>query len=324
MFLSVVIPTRNRHQLLSKALESMATQTLDDKCYEIVVVDNGSTDATRRTAEGFAPRFRSLRYVLETVPGLHAGRHAGLNVSTGDILVFADDDIRAFPTWLEGIAESFSDATVAMVGGKNLPNFECDPPDWVAGLWQTWDGGRYNGTFSVLDFGDELREIPPEFIWGCNFSIRKSVLLEAGGFHPDGMPSQMIRFRGDGETHVSAHVRRSSWRAVYNPKASVRHWVPRSRMTHAYLEQRARMQGISDSYTLVRSRGGAGWSIKSRVRFLQEKLRDALDSRCSGASGLLDRLQRRAYWAGFRYHQEEVRKDPELLAWVTRSTYLES
>ncbi|MCK4816436.1 glycosyltransferase family 2 protein, partial [bacterium] len=109
MVLSVIITTRNRSKALSYALESITKQTLYSQLFEVIIVDNGSTDSTREVVDSFTGQIPTLRYYYEGSPGLHVGRHKGLNEAKSNILVYADDDIEAFPTWLEAIAEAFED-----------------------------------------------------------------------------------------------------------------------------------------------------------------------------------------------------------------------
>lgn len=341
--LSVIIPTRNRAAFLKDALSSLAAQTVPADRFEVVVVDNGSDDGTKELCESFPGRIRNFGYVYDDRPGLHVGRHAGLKAAKGGILVFADDDIEAFPTWLEGISESFRDETVALAGGKILPKYEAEPPDWVEGMW-THDrsGTRYLLHLSLLDSGDEKKYIDPEYVFGCNFSIRKPVLLEAGGFHPDAMPPERIRYRGDGESHVSRHVARKGYRALYHPKASVYHKVPSGRLTEEYFRRRAYCQGISDSYTRIRDER-LGGAEAPRVRegipryreLLREMTREAVGAagRKMGrilrgnATGRFADVQRRieeSYREGWRFHRDETARDPELLEWVLKESYLGS
>ena len=94
--------------------------------FEVLIVDNGSTDKTREVCSSFKNTIPNLRYFYEETPGLHVGRHLGMKMAKSELLVYADDDIEAFPTWLEGIAESFRDEEVVLVGGKNLPKFESE------------------------------------------------------------------------------------------------------------------------------------------------------------------------------------------------------
>lgn len=238
MKLSVIIPTRNRAKVLEKALQSIANQTLLQNHFEVIVVDNGSTDDTKSIVDSFVEKIDNLVYIYDDNPGLHIGRHRGLLAAKADILVYGDDDIEATPTWLEGVMESFEDESVALVGGKNIPNFESTPPDWILDLWQKGGEQKVLGHLSILDFGDTIQEINPYYVFGCNFSIRKSVLLEAGGFHPDGMPQEIIKYRGDGESYVSSHIMAKEYKTIYNPKASVYHLCSTNRMTKKYFAQR--------------------------------------------------------------------------------------
>src|SRR5215216_4801701 len=101
--ISVIIPTYNRATLLRKALQSIVKQTLSKKEFEVIVIDNNSTDNTAEVVSQYAYNWNNLKYFHESSAGLHAARHRGLKESAGEILVFADDDIEALPSWLEGI-----------------------------------------------------------------------------------------------------------------------------------------------------------------------------------------------------------------------------
>ena len=95
MFLSVIIPTRNRADDLRDVLQSLLNQTLGSDRFEVLVVDNGSTDDTCSVAGEFTCSCGNFHYFFEKTPGLHAGRHRGLMEAAGDVLVFVDDDIVA-------------------------------------------------------------------------------------------------------------------------------------------------------------------------------------------------------------------------------------
>ena len=98
--LSVIIPTRNRAEVLERALQSIVKQTLPTDEYEVIVIDNGSTDGTKVIVNNFHKSIKNLVYIYDEHPGLHVGRHRGLLVAKTDLLVYADDDIEALPTWL--------------------------------------------------------------------------------------------------------------------------------------------------------------------------------------------------------------------------------
>ena len=242
--ISVIIPTRNRGAMLADALDSLRRQSLDHDVFEIIVIDNGSTDDTPAVVAGMGERLPNIRYFCEPEPGLHSARHRGLREAKGDVLTFADDDIEALPSWLESIVQSFTDPEVDMVGGNNLPMFLEPPPLWLSKLWMHSNlGGRAIPSLSVLELPGGPRQFNPLLVWGCNFSIRKQTLIDAGGFHPDSLPQDLIRFRGDGETHVSRYVAGLGSRCIFHPGATVYHKVTPARMNISYFRQRAFNQG---------------------------------------------------------------------------------
>lgn len=302
--LSVIIPTRDRCRSLRRTLLSLMNQTLPQEEFEVIVADNGSQDGTEALCAEFRGRLRAFTAICDPRPGLLTGRHAGCRAARGEILVFADDDIEAFPTWLEGVAEAFAAERAGLASGKCLPRFEVPPPPWVAELCDRSDLGWSIGWYSLLDFGDRIRSIPHHFVWGCNFAIPKKVFDRTGGFHPDALPPELIRFRGDGETAVALDVCAMGLDAVYHPKASVWHFVSKERLTPRYIYQRAFNQGISDSYTHLR-RGlsvGAPPAGPEQPRSIREL----------AARGLAD---------GYAYHREMVRRDARLRAWVMKKDY---
>ena len=325
--LSVIIPTRNRADLLASALDSLRWQTLSSDHYEVLVIDNGSTDNTAAVTKKYSERLRNVRYFYESEPGLHVGRHRGMLEAKNDILVFADDDIQALPTWLKSIHEVFLDTDVAMVGGNNLPMFLQPPPRWLLAMWDRPISRniRALSALSILEMDGPTRDFSPYYVWGCNFSIRKQVLLEAGGFHPDGMPNELIRFRGDGETYVSRYVLESGKRCVFHLGASVYHKVTPERMTFEYFRQRGFNQGVSDSFTelrhqdvkatsvrrsLLRRMAGWGWRQFKGLRPIDSDVKRAGDD------------MKRGYSDGFAYHQQMYREDSDVRAWVHKVNYL--
>jgi len=322
--ITVVIPTRDRSELLNRALASLVYQSLPQAHFEVIVVDNGSTDTTRSVCDAFASRFISFRYLYDARPGLHIGRHLGLKHARGDILAYGDDDIVAFPSWLEGIFEAFQDEEIVLVGGKIVPEFECAPPEWFDQLWVKTQWGKALGPYSVLDFGDTIKLISPNYVWGCNFSIRRETLLYCGGFHPDGMPQDLIRFRGDGETAVSNAIAALGEKTLYHPKASVKHWVPSNRMTTTYLYKRAYAQGVSDSFAKIRATGGripggefALWLLRFKAG-AKRRLRQGI-----GKPDPIRRVTQEGYMDGYLFHQAEAARDPRLVEWIVKKDYLE-
>ena len=217
-----------------------------------------------------------------------------------------------------------------MVGGKNIPNFESSPPDWIQRMWETNSSGyKFLGHLSLLDLGNQSKFISPHFIFGCNFSIRRLVLERTGGFHPDGMPKELIKYRGDGESYISEYVENHGHIALYHPDASVYHWVPNSRMTIQYFNDWAYNQGISDSYTEIRKSSGllvkSNYQQKINDENLYRKIKALLGKfRNQSVDAKLMKIQMQvddARKAGFIFHQNEVCENDNLLKWVLCSDY---
>jgi glucosyl-dolichyl phosphate glucuronosyltransferase len=327
--LSVIIPTFNRANVLGDALESITLQTLDPSIFEVIVCDNNSTDKTKEIVHSFCDRIENMRYIKTEDPGLHVGRNRGYMESLGDILVYADDDIEAFPEWLSTIWSTFNNSDVVLVGGKNIPKWEVTPPTWVMDLWKPDDfHRRLCNYYSIIDFGESVMEIDPIYVVGCNFSVRKKVIKEARGFHPDGMPRELIKYRGDGESYISNFIKDLGYKAIYHPSASVHHKVSKERLTFEYLEQRGFNQGVSDSYTQLRdlhfkSKGQKRVSHNLFEDFIVTLKRFIYEYYCLNSRVRKSRkMYRKGYSNGFSYHQKQVLRDKTLKEWVIKETYL--
>jgi glycosyltransferase involved in cell wall biosynthesis len=339
MSISCIIPTLNRSALLRNTVESLINQDVSPDVYEILIVDNGSTDDTKEISQHIMKETdHQIRYIFDPEPGLLTGRHRGALEAKGELLVFVDDDIEATAGWLRAIFETFKRPRVQLVGGRNLPKFEVEPPGWLKSFWEvTRNGGCSCTWLSLLDLGERELEIDPNYVWGLNFAIRKSALRDLGGFHPDCMPQELQKFQGDGETGLTMKARSYGYRAVYQPKATIYHIITANRMTPEYFEQRAYYQGVCDSYSNIRREGtGASVDLAKVISFPMRyarrianriirpfkylKRQPSLMTETAELAAIRQRLHR-AYQAGYKFHQNAVRNSPELLSWVLRHDY---
>ena len=326
ILLSVIIPTRNRSELLRGALQSIVHQTFSKEKFEVIVVDNGSTDNTKQIVESFNAKLPNLSYYFDAALGLHVGRHNGYKLAKSEILVYADDDIEAFPTWLEGVWESFQDSKVMLVGGKNYPKWKKEPPLWIKSKWnQQNQYGHCLAALSLIDFGDEIKEIPAFFVYGCNFSVRKSIITATKGFHPDGFPSDMIEYRGDGETYVDKFIEEHHYKVIYNPKVSVFHIVTEDRLTLDYFKKRIFRAGIEQSYVdkryekqIVHKKECILARVKNRIyNILNQVLHPKIQQTEIDKQIELSRL------AGYQFHDSKYNESEKLREWVHKETYLD-
>jgi len=328
--ISIIAPTRDRSAALGRLAVSL-TRCLDAGFpWELVVVDNGSTDDTAEVSRRAADALLgvTVKYVEESVPGLHAARHRGAREAEADVLVFVDDDIEVSPSWLPALRDEFLDSRVELVGGPSLPRYEVPPPHWIEWTWK-WqpDGTRWCGPLSLLESGPSRHQIDPILVWGLNFAIRRDTLLRLRGFHPDALPWDLRRYRGDGETGLSLKARAEGVQAWYCPQALVYHDVPATRLTTEYFLRRSFLQGISDSFTVVRARRGlVPPDVESRYARARRLAGHASHPRrwLAGRdpAAVLERRMREARADGYAFHQAEVASDPALLAWVLRDDYM--
>lgn len=121
MKLSVLICTRNRAKSLAATLaQFFAQRVAEDYSYELIVIDNASTDETKQIVEDFIRQHpQTIRYIFESQPGLSRARNTALNVATGEIVVFTDDDVLVAEHWLTEIHREFAaDPNLFMLGGR--------------------------------------------------------------------------------------------------------------------------------------------------------------------------------------------------------------
>src|SRR5262249_45059951 len=131
MEVSVIIPTHNRAPSLDALLTDLTTQRFDGG-FEILVVDNRSTDETQNVLLRHAQRDGRVRYLFESEPGASCARNRGIAAATAPILAFIDDDVRPRHDWIASIVSAFAEhPEVDCVGGRVEPRWPCPPPRWL-------------------------------------------------------------------------------------------------------------------------------------------------------------------------------------------------
>ncbi|MFQ3574331.1 MAG: glycosyltransferase family 2 protein [Thermodesulfovibrionales bacterium] len=307
-FVSIIIPTYNRSAYLSKALNSLAEQSFRN--FQIIVVDNCSTDNTRDIVYLFKDNHKNLEisYFYEPIPGLLSGRHRGAFEARGDILVFIDDDVEVTNLWLSSIVESFALQDVGLATGPCIPRFEITPPKWTNLFWQKIDKGRFCTSFSTIYIGNKMCYIDPLYVFGLNYSIRRDIFFELKGFHPDCIPKRLQIYQGDGETGLSLKARQKGIKALYHPYAMLYHNIPPDRVTLEYFKERFFYQGVCNSYTQIRHNNGIE-NIILPVKQINKNfyLQDT----------------QHAYVDGFFFHFNAVKNSKTLLDWVLKENYLD-
>ena len=181
MNISVVVCTHNRSQSLAIALQSLACQKFSTpSVWEVLIVDNNSTDNTREVVEQFQSLYPDhFRYLFEPRQGKSYALNTGIENARGDVLAFTDDDVIAEPTWLANLASVFAEETWAGVSGRTLPEKGFSPPRWL-----NVKKPYALAPVAIFDLGTESHELR-ESPFGNNMAYRKTVLQKYGGFRVD-------------------------------------------------------------------------------------------------------------------------------------------
>ncbi len=267
LILTIVIPTKNRADLLTKALGSIEKQPTDQAIFEVIIIDNGSTDETRDAVKAYKGKIKNLRYFYDARPGLHVGRNRGLLESRGELVGYLDDDVILFPNWINAVLTAFEDNELMYVGGSVIPyDMSVLTPEFR--VKYEMQKGRYKYIPSLSCFWEpgltenDIRVHEAENFFGGNCVYRKSVLQACGGFHPDGMPNHLLMYRGDGESYVREYILEHKMKAMYCAQASIYHLIDADRVTDSYIKYMYFRSGISYMYTNLRANGIKSGIIK--------------------------------------------------------------
>jgi glycosyltransferase involved in cell wall biosynthesis len=241
--ITVILCTYNRCQDLAKALESVAASELPlSTKWEILVVDNNSSDQTRALVEEFSHRNPGrFRYVLEPQPGKSHALNTGIREAQGEILAFMDDDVTVESAWLKNLTASLQEGKWVGAGGPVVLQWPAAIPRWLSK-----EGTPRHG-FPGFDLGPEPKEMPCPPV-GTNMAYRKSVFERFRGFNTDlGVspvrPTPPVRE----DTELGWRLIFAGKRLRYEPSAVVNHLLPKAKMKKSYLLGRAFDKGRADS-----------------------------------------------------------------------------
>ena len=242
MKFSVIISTHNRAESLRETLASQAKlQTKED--WELIVVDNNSTDHTRAVVEETAKTFPvELRYLFEAEQGKFAALNQAIQASRGEIIATTDDDAFAEPDWLDRAAEGLERFDCDFVGGRVLPVWGGPRPQWLPDR-----PGLHWAVIALLDLGPEPREFGCDGApWplGVNEVTRREAFTRAGLFDNRlGRKAGTLRNQANREWHLRA--REAGIRGFYIPEMVVHHKIPVDRLTKSYFRRWLYWHGIS-------------------------------------------------------------------------------
>lgn len=236
---SIVVPTFNRARMLEMNICSLLAQDFNDP-YEILVIDNNSTDDTRSRVQALSSGDPSgrLRYVFAKEQGVSAARNAGVAAARGEVIAFIDDDAVAGRGWLRALTDvhrRYPDAWC--VGGKIVLQLPDALPKWFSVRSQS-----LRSHLSALDRGDTIVAVDPWDIGGANFSVRRRVFDHVGLFDPSLGVAGSRRLECD-EVELCWRIRNAGGKLYYYGGAVVTHLVPPARLTRGFFRTRALWRG---------------------------------------------------------------------------------
>lgn len=239
--ISVLIATYNRADLLGRTLDTLALSVLT-RSWEVVVVDNNSSDHTRDVIERRAAAYPvALRYLFEPRQGKSIALNSALAQITAPVIAFTDDDVRAPSGWLDAITGPlFTRPDVDYTGGPVRPFWEKPKPDWLD------ESGDLGGTIAVKDHGPEpfIFEEHARTPLGVNMAVRRSLIERIGGFRAD-LGRSGGSLLGQEQAEFFCRSRAAAVRGAYVPSAHLEHFVPAARLTRAYFRRWWFWKGVS-------------------------------------------------------------------------------
>jgi glucosyl-dolichyl phosphate glucuronosyltransferase len=227
--------TLDRWDDITAGLAGIARQT--HPAHEVLLVIDYNDELLARAKD----RYPDVRVVPNVrTKGLSGARNTAIDLATGDVVAFLDDDSAPADDWLELLTAPYADATVLAVGGSASPIWpdgQVRPAhlphelDWVVGC-------TYGGQ------PEELAEV--RNLMGCNMSVRRAVFAQVGGFDEQAGRVGLIPLGGE-ETELCIRIRQQipSARIVFDPAATVRHSVTPARTAWRYLRERSLAEGYS-------------------------------------------------------------------------------
>lgn len=228
--ISIIVSTYNRCEVLRGALERMLAQEAKGIKYEIIAVDNNSTDDTRSVIESLIARGHdNLRYLFEPRQGVSYGRNSGMKAARSPIFAFTDDDVRVSPNWIARIKRAFDEhPEVDFLGGKVLPCDDLQMPVWLTR--KQW------APLALLDYGESKFYVDSSKalgLVGANLAFRRRAFDLIGEFATD---VQRVKDGIGSLEDVELQVRawRAGSRGLYVPDIIVFARVAEERLVKRY------------------------------------------------------------------------------------------
>ena len=252
---SVIICTYNRDKFLYDALKHVAANDFPIEQYEIILVNNNSTDNTESECHRFSANFPQVkfRYFVETMQGLSYARNRGIAESLGDVLIFLDDDSFVKSDYLRNLHNQLNKYPEAMAfGGKITPRFESgEAPKWLCKWTYSWVSAIDKGDF-VVPFDGNSYPI------GANMGFRKVCMEQCGNFNTE-LGRSKKNLMGGEEKDIFNRIKARNMPILYFPDIQVEHIIPPQRTTKDYIIRMGQGIGMSEKLRCLKIGNKALW-----------------------------------------------------------------
>ena len=291
---SVVIATYNRAADLRETLDSLAGVRPDGP-WEVIVVDNNSTDGTRQVVEDAARTFPvELRYVFEARQGRSPALNTGITAARGDIIATTDDDVRVPAEWLDAAAHGLERLHADYVGGRVLPIWGAPRPAWLPNR-----GGKQWAVIALLDYGTQPIEFNTRVPLGVNMAFRRDAFVRAGLLDPE-TGRKAGTLLGQEVREWCIRARKAGVRGFYIPEMAVEHKIGADRLTKRYFRRWFYWRGISRA--MLYQRAGLDMETPEQT---------TLDfAKVPHIAGVPRYLYRKALASAFAWIRATLRRDP--------------
>ena len=257
MKISIIIPTHNRAESLKSTIQSIVSLQ-DDNFFELVIVDNNSTDYTKQIVGEFSSLIE-IKYIFEKNTSFSMARKTGANNARGEILLFLDDDVLVNKGSLKSIIEIFTHyPDCAIIAGKIDAQYSEQPPLWTLSCQKNFNGWSLFNSETYKFLKKNFQEVPSAA--GPMMAIRKTIYNMVDGFPPDtvgvetnkGDKSFNKLYIGPGDYGICLKVREAGFKIYFSESVSIFHVIPPVRFTIQFWRSRMIGEGY---YKAISNRG---------------------------------------------------------------------
>lgn len=234
--LTVVVATFNRARLVAQLLEALDAQVVPDgMAWDVVVVDNNSTDATRSTVEASRDTMRvPVTYLFEPRQGKSFALNTGIEHAKGDIIAFTDDDVIPAADWIATVVRSMREWQADIIGGRILPKWGGTVPPWLK------KNGEFHARLALLEHVTAKRLTSPHGVpgvWGANMAVARDLFDRIGRFDIRLGPMGTKLYRSGEELDLVRRALSEGRTVVYDPRLVVWHQIGPDRLRRSYFRR---------------------------------------------------------------------------------------